>query len=287
MENKVFFSKLLNKQVGHFWSDLLGNLAYNHISFDLLDDTNDIWCRDFMPIQIRDNQFVQFKLTKDYYYKKDRHKITNPTPICKALGIEQIIPKYNGMPIYLDGGNVILSPSKTRVIITEKVFADNDIPRGDLANILQEVFQVEQIIFIPVETGDDTGHADGMVRFVNERTVVANDYSKVDVSQSFRERFYGALAGSGLDALPAPYHPANIKTNGYWSATGCYINFLKVGEKVFLPTFDDPVNDAASIYRFGDIFDRANIIPVPSSEVALGGGVLNCLSWVTNTNSDF
>ena len=102
-----------------------------------------------MPIQVGINQFVQFKLTPDYYYKKDRHKRTNPAPICKALGIEPIIPTYEGKPIYLDGGNVILNPSRTMAIITEKVFADNKIPRDILAGILQELLKVEQVILFP------------------------------------------------------------------------------------------------------------------------------------------
>jgi agmatine/peptidylarginine deiminase len=54
---------------------------------------------------------------------------------------------------------------------------------------------------------------------------------------------------------------------------------LQVGGKIFLPIFDDPANDDAAIKRFGEIFGPSNIIPVPSSEIALGGGVLNCLSW--------
>ena len=183
------------------------------------------------------------------------------------------------MPRYLDGGNVILNPSRTKAILTEKVFADNEIPRDILTGILQQVLQVEQIIFIPTEPFEESGHADGLVRFVDNRTVVANDYSTIDVPKRFKDFFYGVLAGSGLDVLLVPYNPIDQRVNGYWVATGCYINFLQVGDKIFLPTFDDPVNDATAIKRFGEIFGVANVIPVPSREVALCGGVVNCLSW--------
>lgn len=280
MNSTVYFSKhLKDHNFSEFTTILTQTLAKFGIPFGLLDNTNDIFCRDFMPIQVGNDQFVQFSLTKDYYYQKDRYKWTNPAPICKALGIDPIIPTYEGKPIYFDGGNVILNPSRTMAIITEKVFADNDIPRDVLAGILTDVLQAEKIIFIPVETFDDTGHADGMVRFVDDRTVVANDYSKIDVHQTFKDRFYGALAGSGLDILLAPYNPVDQRLNGYWVAIGCYINFLQVDDKIFLPTFDDPVNDVAATKRFGEIFGAANVITVPSREVALGGGVLNCLSW--------
>ncbi|MEI7501368.1 MAG: agmatine deiminase family protein [Bacteroidota bacterium] len=246
-----------------------------------MDETKDIWIRDFLPIQTGKDQFVQFTLTKDYYLKKDRHKATDPAPICTYLGIDPITPIYNSMPIYLDGGNVIRGYGKA--IMTDKVFKDNGIAhridQAAFANILKEVLRVEQIIFIPGEPYDQTKHADGMVRFVDSKTVVANDFATVNVSQSFRERFYGTLSGSGLDVLAVPYHHVNDRKNGYQSARGCYINYLQVEEKIFIPTFDDPTNDAVAIKRFGEIFGPSNIIPVPSIEIAMGGGVLNCLSW--------
>jgi len=275
--NSVFFSSLLKTQHPKFLEVLLGLPTISN--FKLLDNTSDIWLRDYMPIQIGTNKFVQFSLTKDYYYQKDRYKRTNPALICKALGIEPLIPIYNDQPIYLDGGNVILSPSRTKAIITEKVFDDNKIPPDLLQGLLQEVLQVEQVIFIPVEPDDDTGHSDGMVRFIEDNMVIANDYSKIDVSQNFKDGFYGALSGSGLDVLLAPYNPVNMMVDGLWAAIGCYINFLQVEENIFLPTFDDPANDEAAIERFGKIFDLGNVIPVPSRDLALGGGVLNCLSW--------
>jgi len=71
----------------------------------------------------------------------------------------------------------------------------------------------------------------------------------------------------------------NKKINGYWVANGCYINYLQVGEKIFLPTFNNPINDTNAIKRFGEIFGNNNVIPIPSYDIALGGGVLNCLTW--------
>jgi len=279
----IFFSSVLKESQRTFCKCLENAIGKFDIPFSYLNGTCDYWIRDYLPIQIGANQFVQFSLTRDYYYQKDRHKWTNPAPICKALGIDPTIPIYNGKPIYLDGGNVILNPSRTKAILTEKVFADNDIPRCILSEILQQVLQVEQVIFIPLDPTEDSGHADGMVRFVNENTVVANDYSNADIPQNFKDRFYGTLQKNGLDVLLVPYNPVSIKTNGYWSAAGCYINFLQVGTKVFLPSFEDTIYDKAAILRFDEIFGAANVIAVPSREVALGGGVLNCISWEIST----
>jgi len=276
--SKIFLSKGLLAQHRQFTSALISFLNNQSISPNLIDNTKDIWLRDFMPIQVAPTEFVQFSLTRNYYNKEDRHKQTDPTPICKALDINPTPIICNSMPIYLDGGNVIRGYGKA--IITEKVFNDNkDIPPADLVGILRDALQVDQVIFIPVEPLDETGHSDGMVRFVDELTVLANDYLKIDVPQDFRDRFYGALDEAGLEVLLVPYNPSEERINRYQSAVGCYINFLQVGDKVFLPTFEDPVNDAMAIKRFEEIYGLRNIIPIPSHDVAKGGGVLNCLSW--------
>lgn len=273
----LFLSALIKTQYPKFIANLETQLGRAIVLFKFLENTQDIWVRDYLPVQVAPDQFVQFSLTQDYYYKNDRYKDTNPAPICKALGIEPVIPTYKGENIFLDGGNVIRGFGKA--ILTEKVFADNDIPPDDLVAILKEVLQVDQVIFIPVEPKDDTAHADGYVRFVDESTVVANDYSKIYTPKTFKDRFYRALTAGELKVLPVPYNPSDERKKGYQSAVGCYINFLQVGDKIFLPTFNDSINDDEAIKRFGEIFGSGNIIPVPSKEVALGGGVLNCLTW--------
>ena len=59
----------------------------------------------------------------------------------------------------------------------------------------------------------------------------------------------------------------------------CYIKFLEADSKIFMPTFDNKVEDDTAQARFEEIFGFGNFIPVPSKEVAMGGGVLNCLTW--------
>ena len=140
--NPIFLSDSLYKIVSPKWISSFTNIFTEHgIKHQFLLDTNDIWCRDYMPIQLGNNQFVQFKLTNDYYYKKTVINALTLPPSAKLLELTQSYPTYEGKPIYLDGGNVILNPSRTMAIITEKVFADNEIPCDILAGILQEVIQ--------------------------------------------------------------------------------------------------------------------------------------------------
>lgn len=276
--NTVFLSHLLHFDPHtDFCKRFSDALVSAGIIVNFLDYSKDFWLRDFMPVQVANDEFVQFALTKDYYRDSERHKQTDPAPICKALGIEPKIPKFDGKPIYLDGGNVIRGYDKA--IITDKVYADNEIPRESLIRIIQDALQGKQVITIPVEPYDDTGHADGMVRFLDENTVIANDYVKAGYGKKFRDRFYGTLRDCGLDVQIVPYYPVSIRNKGLWVALGCYINFLKVKSKIFLPTFDNEAQDVEAVASFSEIFGADNVIPIPSKMIALEGGVLNCLSW--------
>ena len=280
----IYLSELLSIEPSYseFWQKFESILKIHSIPNKFLAKTLDIWCRDYMPIQIGNNHFVQFALTKDYYPKKDLHLRTDPAPICDDIGIILRTTTFNNLPIYLDGGNVIRGFGKA--IICEKVFTDNQIPKAKLLDILTKALEVDQIIIIPQEPDDYTGHADGMVRWLDNRTVLVNYYTVENSDGAFKDKFFKSLTDAGLDCLRVPYCP--VESSAYVQpATGCYINYLQVGEKIFLPTFDDVKNDRSAAFRFGEIFGSGNVVTVPSLAVAALGGVLNCLSW--EINEDF
>lgn len=62
----------------------------------------------------------------------------------------------------------MFSPSKAKAVITDRVFWEN--PEYDKNTLLLELENLleAEIIIIPSLKSDMTGHADGVVRFVNE-----------------------------------------------------------------------------------------------------------------------
>ncbi len=58
-----------------------------------------------------------------------------------------------------------------------------------------------------------------------------------------------------------------------------YINYLQIGNLIFLPTFNTKKLDDKAISDFQELFGRENVVPVPSKEIAKHEGVLNCISW--------
>ena len=272
--HKIFFSSLLKQQFSKLTVNLEKEFNNQKIDFDYLSNTKDIWCRDFMPIQTGKDEFVLFNYFPSYLKGASKLRTDNKK-VCEKHGIN-----YTLSPIILDGGNVVKLNDKA--ILTDRIFAENKTKIGDsnLMNNLEKLLKAE-IIIIPSEEDDVVGHADGMVRFLDKKTILVNDYSKTNSKKSFQKKLYSVLANRNFELAFAPYFPDEkwIPKNNYDipPATGVYINYLQVGETIFLPQFSIP-EDKIAVTFFTDYF---KVIKVDCKELAKHGGLLNCISWQT------
>ena len=270
--NTVYFSYKLREKYYHCYSILRSILNDNYIEFDDLRNTNDIWCRDYMPVQVTNDKFVLFNYSPDYL-KGFEKSITDNEAICKTLGIN-----YIKSPLKIDGGNIVRSANK--VILTDKIFKENPkIEKKTLIEILAKLFETENIIIIPAVPYDKLGHADGIVRFLDDNTVLVNKYQNTKESTTFQQNLFGILGKHGLNIIQIPYYPDYKKTSeGLFTAMGCYINYLQVNKHIFLPSFGNEEQDEEAFLCFERIFGK-NVFQIDASEIALKGGVLNCISW--------
>lgn len=229
--------------------------------------TKDIWCRDYMPVQVDDATFCQFVYTPDYLRGHD-HLITPP---CRL----PFMHDYRREPIVLDGGNVVASRNK--VILTDKIYKDNPcVERPRLRRRLEAAFGAE-CVFIPKEPYDVTGHADGVVRFVSEDRVLVNDYSTVDPSYGERLRRVLERARLDVEALPL-FQDGGGGKGRFQSAVGVYVNFLRVAGVVAVPAYGRP-EDQVGLDKMRAVLPEAIVSPLPCRSLAEKGGVLNCVSW--------
>lgn len=197
LTNFLYLSSLLRDKHPSFANQLAKILKNLAVPFAWLPQTNDIWAVDYMPIQVATNHFVQFEYSPDYLKsKKWRKTISNVTFICKVIGIH---PKKSN--IILDGGNLIKHTDKA--ILTEKIFEENPkVGESQLIEQLKNTLHIEKIYFIPWDKSDYTGHADGMVRFINGDTVfVNNDYTATHRGVRL------ALQNAGFQIVGIPYTP--------------------------------------------------------------------------------
>lgn len=278
--NYVCFSGLLQKRYPELFESLEVALKQKGIPYGLISGTRDIWCRDYMPVQIAASHFVQFKYDPRYLNsKKDKETITDVDAVCEAMGIKPVKSK-----IRLDGGNVVTSGSK--VIMTDRIFKENPrCGKRRLVEELEDLLRVERVIIIPECSGDMTGHADGLVRFPSEAGPDNNMVYVSDLSCAcprYFPKLCSALAQTELIPIPIPYDSPKIYDG--IDATGTYINYLQVGKFVFYPVFGKKTN-ASVAKTFSRLFG-SNAVPVDVGKLAKEGGVLNCISWnIVNKNS--
>jgi Peptidylarginine deiminase and related enzymes len=227
-----------------------------------------------MPIQTDLNKFVRFVYNPSYLQTKKYLKtISDVDGICKEIGIDTF-----KTDIILDGGNVTRWTNK--VIMTDRVFVDNpNYDRKQLIRKLHEILQIDKLYFVPEQPGDFTGHSDGMVRFIDENTVVINDYSQE--KEWFHRAFEIAIHNTGLDYIKIPYNVYGNKSNN--QANGDYINYLQMENTVIIPTFGIK-EDNEAVRQLETIFAGQTIATVDSNEIANDGGILNCITWNIKTD---
>lgn len=266
----LYFSFLLQsnpayKPAANRLFDALSSAGVEH---QLIDGTRDIWLRDFMPVQIRDGCFVSFRYEPSYLENEPELKTNFKNDLSSQFPFSVTYSDIN-----LDGGNVVLSPSKEQAIISNRILTENlNYTQAELIKTLEQQLKA-QVILIPSlkKKNDMTGHADGMVRFVNENTVIGN---YVPSKKGLEQRIQSVLQGYGIDVIDFPYF-----SSSHDSAVGCYLNFLETERHIFLPVFGNELDDKA-VASAKEIFAKM-IIPVNVNEIAREGGVLNCISWET------
>ena len=126
-------------------------------------------------------------------------------------------------------------------ILTEKVFYDN--PQFTTKEIERTVAALgfEQVLFIPVEPGDQVGHADGIVRFLSTDVLLVNDYESAGF-RAYQVHLLDRLAevSSHTTIVPFPWLCSAERTGRVWSAVGVYINFVQTTRGILFPVFVEP-----------------------------------------------
>lgn len=262
----LYFSSKLNIQEYKPAADrMFAALDLFNIKYKLLNNTKDIWLRDFMPVKTKSGKYVSFRYEPSYLADDPQLRTNFKTDIAPSFKVDNLV--YTD--INLDGGNVVFSPSKEKVIISDRVFSENHgISEAELTAKLEKLLEASLII-IPSLKSDMTGHADGMVRFVDENTVVINAPLS---PYGFETKVKKSLQNYGFNVIDFPYFYSKGD-----SAVGCYLNYLETEKSIFLPVFGVDTDNEA-INKAKSIFDKT-IIPVNINEIAKHGGLLNCISW--------
>ena len=272
--NTVYFSSLLPEKCPILNAHITDALKKHGIPYAYLSQTKDIWCRDFMPIQIEKKRFVFYKYTPDYLQDTEHHLRlqTNPQKVFQAEEnhLESLIQEVVNIDLVVDGGNVVKCGDV--VILTEKVFEENkDKTPAEVERILREAFQCE-ILFLPWErTKEDFyGHSDGIVHFAGEGKILLTNY---DDFSTYYYNQYRKILDKMFEVITLKY-----KVKRHRERSWCYINFLQVGNLILVPQLGTE-EDEQALEQINNTLPGCKVVGIPSLEAVRRGGALNCISW--------
>lgn len=271
LTNSVYFSSLLPEKCPILNTHLVDALQKHGVQYAYLFGTKDIWCRDFMPIQIDENHFVFYKYTPDYLQDEIGLRIqTNPEDVfqTESNNLRHLLPQSSTIDLVLDGGNVVKCGNK--IVMTDKVFVENkNKTPQEVRCLLEEAFCCE-IVFLPWDEHEDYGHCDGIIHYLDDNRVLITNY--VDFDKTFAQDFLRILE-KHFDVITLKYN-VKRKHERSWS----YINFLQVGNLILVPQLGIP-EDEQALEQISKALPNCEVVGIPALEAVRRGGALNCISW--------
>jgi agmatine deiminase len=239
------------------------------INYHFLEGTKDIWARDYMPIQKGKNSFVQFRYEPSYL--KDNPDIqSDPKEVCSKNNIKPTFSKIN-----LDGGNVVKWSDK--VLITDRIYSENpQYSKNKLISEIENLLETE-VIIIPQLKSDFTGHADGLVKLIDSKTILGND---LDFEfQYWSKGMRKIISDKSFKYISMPFFEYKEKEFPN-SAIGCYTNYLEIGSLIIFPIFDVTGNkDKEAVDLISENYPNKAIELININPVAREGGLMNCITW--------
>lgn len=276
LTNYVYFSGNLKSYYPKIYNELTEILSKHEVRYGVLLGTADYWCRDYMPIQVGGNSFVQFQYHPDYL--EGLRKYETPAEVSIKLAMEKIPHSLiTTSPIVADGGNFTFAVIKKGrgytpvVIMTEKVFFENpNMTRESIVAQLESLFPNHKFLFLPWDKDDTCGHTDGIVHAVGDNKVLVNlkVYSD-DIAKKMRS------------TLESCFKVIDLELSNYHAMSWAYINMIHTKDVIIIPGLGLSTDGEALKHiqkLFPEYKDRIYQIQMPSI-VKKGGGALNCLSW--------
>jgi len=236
---------------------------------------SDIWIRDFAPVYTPAAGLVKFRYEPLYLKNSKGGDIWRYIENDFMKWFRQVGLDCHQCDLILDGGNFVFD-RQNQAVITERVFEDNrNRDQKEIIELLKKTLGLEQLAILPVEKGDRTGHADGMVMWLSPEKLAVNAYKDKTFAAEVKKRLESALPK--VELVEVPYDPKSTKWKGMESAAGIYTNSLDTGTTLLVPTYG--INQDLEAL---EIFRRHAGKPVVSIDMAgIGrmGGSLHCLTW--------
>ena len=244
-----------------------------------VDQSLDMWMRDFPPTMPK--QQIKFKYRPQYISgaqaKFDERRFNK---FARTVGLPHL--EHSGL--VLEGGNIVENGVDV-AITTERIYDDNpSMSKKEIVKKLEDT--IDRKVVVLEDPQDTTGHADGIVAFVEENVLMISLFDDADGKGYYKSMKNAVLnAFPHIQVVPLPCYIKKVQSHGFGSAEGSYANSLVTNNAVYLPYFS---NQAANDRAFR-VFQRntnKDVVPVPSAGKVPGlGGSVRCMTWQIDQGS--
>ena len=248
------------------------------------------WCRDYLPVKGAHGRHVLFKYAPSYLIGGKTHEKTIPLNLLIALNKLGIA--FEISEVVLDGGGIVMHGDMA--IITDRVISENSTAwhqgRPKVLKDIRDLLGLKQLIVVPADPFDITGHSDGTVRFIDGKTVLINDPKEIlgvlqqgdsvhqlEMYKRWLKNLEQTLKDSGfeIEYLPCLMHLED-KQNSAW---GIYLNFLELNDMILVPFFRKYDETNHKVKAMVEKLYKKPVHGIYADELSKEGGIINCCTW--------
>jgi len=265
---------------------VLDGLSMERVTFYRIP-TNEPWCRDHGPIFLTRNADPRLAIV-DWDYNAWGGKY----PPCD---LDEVVPtraaQFLHLPVFyprmvLEGGSIEVNGAGALLTTESCLLNPNRNPslgRAEIEQRLRDYFGVEDILWLAegIEGDDTDGHIDDLARFVSENTVVTvveenrEDKNYEPLQENLARLRQSKVEQGEIEIVTLPMPKKVVREKQRLPAS--YANFYIANACVLVPTFADPVDEAA-LSIFQRLFPDRRVIGIDCRELIWGLGTFHCLT---------
>jgi agmatine/peptidylarginine deiminase len=239
----------------------------------------DIWMRDFTTVNPKNP--MQFVYTSASMTKKQSVETQQSfVDFADKYGI-----KRSKTDLIIDGGNLVDNYAG-KYITTTRFAKDNKLSIEKAKQELKKTLNAKEVAIIEPDE-EALAHSDGMVMWLDDKTLLVNDYSK---DKPFRNLVINELKTSFPDTKIIEVPVVNVDNKkgeweGFESACGVNLNSVLTFKNIYVPVFGMP-HDKQALEIIKQNTDK-KVFEVDAKGVCPMGGSVRCLTWqLTGENAE-
>lgn len=226
----------------------------------------DIWMRDFSTVLPK--KMVQFAYSPEYLpYNFSSNVQWSFVDFTDKYGLT-----YDYQDLILDGGNIV-DNNKNKVVTTKRFLEDNYLTVAQGKQLLKEILGVQYVSIIPYDD-EVMGHADGMVMFSDDNTLLVNKYD-----EPFRSQVLNTLKADlpNTTIVETDVTFDDAVWDDFASACGINLNSTVTDHFIYVPTFGTSA-EASALQTIQNNTSKT-VKTIDAQGVCHMGGSVRCLTW--------